>query len=150
MKLEPAAIQTLLSTELNSLANNAGALASTGYDNANTSNLYIWASFELNVTFGSAPTAGSVCELYIIPAPDGTNYDDTVAAATAYAPSPALAGFFPLRNVTTAQKIPLGYGGMRNPITLPPTLFKLFLINKGGQAFPASGSTVKATLYRYQ
>ena len=145
IKLEAAAISTIATTELNSLANNAGALGAE-YDNA--TNLYLFGLFELNVTFGSAPTAGNTVDLYLIPAPDGTNYDDAVTGASGQAPSPAYVGSFPLRAVTTAQKVPLGLGLAL--VNLPPTKFKTFLLNKSGQAFPASGSTVKMIAYRYQ
>ena len=146
IKLEQAAITTVASTELNSLANNAGALGAE-YDNA--TNDYIYGVFELNVTFGSNPTAGNTVDLYIIPAPDGTNYDDATTGASGAAPATCYAGGFPLRAVTTAQKVPLGLGAS-GPVPLPPTKFKVFLLNKSGQAFPSSGSTVKMVAYRYQ
>lgn len=144
IKLEAASISTVLSTELNSLANNAAALG-TEYDNS--SNLYLWATFELNATFGSAPTAGNTVDLYIIPAPDGTNYDDNTTGASGAAPSTSYVGGFPLRAVTSAQKVPLG---VVRRVDLPPTKFKVFVVNGSGQAFPASGSTVKMIPYRYQ
>jgi hypothetical protein len=146
IKAKAGAIVTLASTELNSLANNAGALGAE-YDNA--ANLFISAVFELNVAFGSAPTAGNTVDLYIIPAPDGTNYDDAVTGASGAAPATAYAGGFPLRAVTTAQKVPLGLG-LSGPVPLPPTKFKAFLLNKSGQAFPASGSTLKMVPSMYQ
>ena len=146
IKLEQAAITSLATTELNSLANNAGALGAE-YDNA--TNDYIFGLFELNVTFGSAPTAGNTVDLYLIPAPDGTNYDDAITGAAGSAPATAYAGGFPLRAVTTAQKIPLGLGA-QGYIPLPPTKFKVFVVNKSGVAFPASGSTIKMIPFRYQ
>lgn len=146
IKLEAGSIQTLATTELNSLANAAAAL---GVEYDNSSNLYLWGIFELNVTFGTNPTAGSTVDLYLIPAPDGTNYDDNTTGASGAAPSTCYMGGFPLRAVTTAQKVPLGLGILRG-IELPPTKFKAFVINKSGQAFPASGSTLKMVPYRYQ
>jgi hypothetical protein len=146
IKLEAAAITTVASTELNSLANSAGALGAE-YDNA--AGLYMMGVFELNVTFGTNPTAGSTVDLYIIPAPDGTNYDDAVTGASGAAPMTAYAGGFPLRAVTTAQKVPLGMG-IGGAVPIPPVKFKCFLLNKSGQAFPASGSTLKLVPFRYQ
>lgn len=145
IKLEAASITTVLSTELNSLANAAAALASSGYDNA--TNLYLWAMFELNVQFGSSPTAGNTVDLYIIPAVDGSNYDDAVTGASGSAPSTSYVGGFPLRAVTSAQKVPIG---VARRVDLPPVPFKVFVVNNSGQAFPASGSTVKMVAYRYQ
>ena len=145
-KLQQAAISTLLSAELNPLPNHAAALG-TEYDNA--TNQYLFGLFELAATFGSAPTAGNTVDLYIIPAPDGTNYDDAVTGASGAAPGTAYTGGFPLRAVTTAQKVPLGLGA-QGYVQLPPTKFKLFVVNKSGVAFPASGSTVKMVPFRYQ
>lgn len=144
LKLEAASIATIASTELNSLANGSAALGAE-YDNA--TGLYLWGLFELNVTFGTNPTAGNTVDLYIIPAPDGTNYDDYTTGAAGIAPSTCYVGGFPLRAVTSAQKIPLG---TVRRIDLPPTKFKVLLVNGSGQAFPASGSTVKMVPYRYQ
>lgn len=147
VKYSAAAIVLLMTTELNSLANGSGALGAE-YDNA--TNLYLYGLFELNVTFGSNPTAGNLVNLYLIPAPDGTNYDDAVTGASPNAPSTMYVGGFPVRAVTTEQKIPLGGPGIPNLVPLPPTKFKAFLINNSGQAFPASGSTLKMVPYRLQ
>lgn len=146
IKAKAGSIATMASTELNSLANNAGALGAE-YDNA--TNLYLSGVFELNVTFGSAPTAGNTVDLYIIPAPDGTNYDDAVTGASGSAPASCYAGGFPLRAVTTAQKVPLGVG-LSGPVPLPACKFKVFVLNKSGVAFPSSGSTVKMVPQLYQ
>ncbi len=145
IKLEAAAIATVASTELNSLANAALAL---GADYDNSTGLYLYGLFELNVTFGSNPTAGNTVDLYIIPAPDGTNYDDAVTGAAGTAPITSYVGGFPLRAVTTAQKVPLGLG--LTLVNLPPTKFKVAVKNGSGQAFPSSGSTIKMIPYRYQ
>ena len=146
IKLAAAAITTVLSTELNALANSAAALGGE-YDNSAALNLF--GMLELNVTFGSAPTAGNTVDVYIIPAPDGTNYDDAVTGAGGSAPASCYAGGFPLRAVTTAQRVPLGLG-QQGYVPLPPTKFKLLAVNKSGVAFPASGSTIKLIPFRYQ
>lgn len=146
IKGKAGSIVSVATTELNSLANNAGALGAE-YDNA--TNLYLFGVFELNVTFASNPTAGSTVDLYIIPAPDATNYDDAVTGAAGSAPSTAYAGGFPLRAVSTAQKVPLGVG-LSGPVPLPLCKFKVFALNKSGQAFPSSGSTIKMVPSIYQ
>lgn len=145
IKYEAGAIQTLMSTELNSLANGSNKLASSGYDNG--ANLYLYGLFECNVTFGTNPTAGNLINLYLVPAPDGTNYDDGTDSIVP--PSTFYVGGFPVRAVTTAQKIGLGLVAQAL-IPLPPVLFKPLLINNSGQAFPASGSTLKMVPYRLQ
>lgn len=146
IKLETTSIVTIASTELNSLAAGSGVLGAE-YDNG--TNLYIEAAFELNVDFVSAPAAGGVVYLYLIPAPDGTNYDDYTAGASPYAPSTGFVGTFPIQAVTPAQKIPLGLG-FAGPVKLPPCKFKPYLVNGTNQAFPASGSTVKLLPSRFQ
>lgn len=131
---------TVLSTDLNALANNAASALSAAI--ANQTNGDIEGRFELNVTFGTAPTADSVVEVYLVPALDATNYAD-------YSPTGPIvdqatwAGSFTLRAVTTAQR------RVTRPCALPPTPFKIGVVNKSGQAFPASGSTVKLTTTVY-
>lgn len=144
IKLEAGSITSIMTTELNSLANNAAAI---GAEFDNSAGLWLFGLFELNVTFGTGPTAGSTVDLYIIPAPDGTNFDDAVTGASGSAPSTSYAGGFPLRSVTSAQKVPLG---VVRRIELPPTKLKAFVINRSGQSFPSSGSTVKLVPYGYQ
>lgn len=147
IKLEAGTITSLMTTELNSLANNAGALG-VEYDNA--TNLYIYGLLQVEVTFGTNPTAGSVLRLYLIPAPDGTNYTDNTTGASGYAPPPAFIGSFVLQAKTTIHRLSLMGTGPGGLIPLPPTKFKVFLLNNSGQSFPASGSTLKMIPYRYQ
>ncbi len=141
-KLETTTLVSFLTTELNSLTNGSAALGAE-YDNS--ANLWPYLSvLELNVTFGSAPTAGSLISLYLIPAPDGTNYDDNVSNPMAFI------GAFWLEAVTTAQKKSITPAGGQGYILLPPCKFKLRVVNGSGQSFPASGSTIKGLLTRYQ
>lgn len=145
-KAKANTIQTLLSTALNSLANNYAAL-SDEFDNA--TGLWLKASFLLTVTFASNPTANNTCDLYLIPALDGSNYGDYTSGASGYAPSTCYIGGFPLQAKTTIQRVPLGLG-QQGAIELPPSKFKLLLINKSGVAFPSSGSTVTMLASMYQ
>lgn len=145
-KAKANTIATLLSTELNSLANNAGAL---GVEFDNAAGLWLSATFELTVTFGTNPTAGNTVDLYLVVALDGTNYGDNTTGASGYAPSTGYVGGFPLQAKTTIHRLPLGLGQQR-AIELPPVKFKAFLLNKSGVAFPASGSTLKMVASMYQ
>ena len=145
-KAKANTIQTLLSTELNSLANNYAAL---GVEFDNATGLWLKASFILTVTFGSNPTAGNTCDLYLIPALDGTNYGDYTSGASGYAPGNCYIGSFPLQAKTTIHRLPLGVG-QQGAIELPPSKFKVLLINKSGVAFPSSGSTVQMLASMYQ
>lgn len=127
-----------LTTELNALANGARAVSAALLDNS--VNLDFWADFVLAVTFAVAPTANTTCDLYLLPAADGTNAAD---GSGAVAPQPVLlAGSFELRAVTTAQRLTL------RGVALPPGKFNALLVNNSGQAFPATGSTV--VMYGYQ
>lgn len=145
IKWEAASIASLMTTELNSLANNAAALG-VEYDNA--TNLYLYGLFELYVTYGTNPTAGSTVDLYLIAAPDGTNYTQNSTGAGGAAPMTTYVGGFPLLATTSAQRLQLGTHLM--PISLPPTKFKAFVVNKSGQAMAASGNTLKMVPHRFQ
>lgn len=131
---------TVLSTGLDALANNAGALSAAESNDA-AAELDLYADAELVVTFGTAPTENSLVELYIVRTVDGTNYEDN---GTEGRPADGYVGGFILDNVTTAQRI------MLRGIRLPPRDFKIYALNKSGQAFPASGSTIKLYYYTEQ
>ena len=124
---------TVLTTELNSLANAGRSAAGTEINNA--TNLDRWGKFELAVTFGTAPSAGGYIEIYAVTAPDGTNYED--GSNTVDPGTHKLIDRIPVRAVTTAQRLT----GRQFP--LEPAKTKFLLLNGSGQAFPASGSTLK-------
>lgn len=145
IRLDPTSIQTIASTELNSLANGSG-IDGAAYDNS--SGLFIWAGFELQVTFGTNPTAGNLVQLYMIPALDGTNYTDFVTGASPYAPFTTYVGGFPVRAVTSAQRISLG-GGL-TLVHLLPVPYQPFVVNQAGFAFPSSGSVLRMLPYAYE
>ena len=124
---------TALDTGLNSLANNALALSSAitlstgepGYQRCEA---------ELVVTYGTAPTANTACVVWLLREIDGTNYED---GSTTVTPSRNPDLVFPLRAVTTAQRIVV-IGD------LPPGSFKVLLRNDGTtQTMAASGNTLK-------
>ena len=133
---DPASITSLLTTELNSLASAAGSALGTEYDNA--TNCFLYGLFELTATFGSSPTADTTVDLYLVPAPDGTNYDD--GSATILAGNHIIGGWN-IRAVNTAQKLAM-WG-----VPLPPTKFKLNVLNNTDQAMAASGNIVKMIPY---
>lgn len=121
---------TVLSTELNSLANDA--ISSLGTALANQTNKDQYATFELSVTFGTAPSTGGYVNLYEVIAPDGTN-----DGSSANAVQMRLVCAIPVHATTSAQRLHSGL------VTLRPARSKYALENKSGQAFPSSGSTVK-------
>ncbi len=126
-------LTSCMTTELNALANGS-AIIGAAIDN--TTNLDLWADFQLNVDFVSAPTAGTSVDLYLIPSLDGTNYADSSAVLAPY-----YVGSFPMCAVTSAQI------AMVRRVPLGPGKFKPYVYNGSGQAFPATGSTVQYRSY---
>lgn len=134
--LKQAAYGTIVScmtTELNSLANNSRAISSA-LDNS--TNLDLYGDFELAVDFVTAPTLDTTVDLYLVRSADGSNYEDGDASNRPVANS--FVGSFQLLGTTAAQRLVL------RDVPLPPGLFKTVIHNNAtGQAFPASGSTLK-------
>lgn len=147
IKAESGVLTTVLSTELNALANTSGAISATAFDNSLFASLWLFADFELLVTFAVVPTVNSTIDLYLIPALDAVNYGDGTSGPSAVGIATHFIGSFPLRNLTTVQRILLP---TMAPTRLPPTLLKLQAINRSGVAFPATGTTIKMLPSRYQ
>lgn len=124
---------TVLGTELNSLANDARTNAGT--ELANQTNLDRFGKVELTVTFGSAPSAGARVEIYMVTAPDGSNYEDGSSSVDPGAHT--LVASIPVRATTAAQRL------ASRLFDLEPVKTKFILLNKTGQAFPSSGSVLK-------
>lgn len=129
-------IVTLLSTELNSLANGSITAAST----AITSSVDIYADFEL-VLASLSPASPNYCTLYILLAIDGSNYPSATAAVLRNQPSQIICTFALDTTAATAQRVPV-----RN-VMLSPGNYKFALDNQAGVALGATGNTVKMTTY---
>lgn len=140
-QLKYETIATVMSTELNSLANNARAISAAQGGDAADANLL--ADFELAVDFVSAPTLDTTIDLYLVRSADGASYEDGDASSR---PSPdAYIRPFQVLGTTAAQRMIL------RDVPLPPGLWKAVIHNNGtGQAFPASGSTLKMRPHNYQ
>ncbi len=136
----PVSRSNVLSTELNSLASGSRTAAGTEVDNS--VNLDTYGLLEINVTFGTAPSAGGYLALYLITAPDGTNYSDGSATVDPGADTWVLN--IPVRAVTTAQL------KVTKVFPLPGAKLKFILENQSGQAFPATGSTVELFSLNYE
>ena len=104
---------------------NAGIKIGNEIDNATTArNMY--ADFDLLCKFQANPSVGGYIALYLVQAVDGTNYADGDDSTTP--PTTALVGTFPVRAVTTAQRVALRH------VLLPATKFKPMVVNLSGQA----------------
>jgi hypothetical protein len=129
-------VTPLATTALNSLANNA-LVACTVFDNEpSVANFdgYTMADVQLEVTFGTAPTANTGVSLWFLSQGDGTNYEDGSSSIT---PARLPDVVFPVRAVTTAQRI-------NRRVMLPWGNITPLLKNDGtGQAFAASSNTLK-------
>lgn len=131
---------SVLTTELNSLAAGAACTLSAAIDNATNLDVRVW--FELNVTFGTGPTANTTVDVYLVPLnSDATNYGDYSTTGPVVDPK-TYGDSFVARAVTTAQRRVTGL------IPLRARSFKVGVVNSTNQAFPASGSTIKAYLER--
>ena len=119
---------TFHSTDLNALANVTLSGLSSAYDNSSDKHLFM--TFKLNLAATAARTAGATVSLWVLPAIDGTNYDDAIIEAFPDA-------VFPLDAATTARQRTV------RDVPIPPSLFKTVVRANMGQAFAASGSTVK-------
>lgn len=139
---EPGSTQTYLTTELNSLADGANKLGAK-IDNVADGENETHIDVELNLAAqGSARSADARVELYLLESLDDTNFnygDDSTDP-----PATALVGVFPLDAATTARRVVL------SNIPIPPLDFKLLAINETGQAFAASGNTLKYRLHSHE
>jgi hypothetical protein len=149
---QPNSVATLLddtgaagNASLTTLAAGSAVITtSPGIDN--TSRLDYWADFELTIYFGSAPTAGQTVDLYLLESADGTNYADGTAGSSPVTVQTHFVGSFPVRAVTTIQRVSL------RGVPLPPLKTNVQLVNNTSQAFAAqsTGSRLKVVTYREQ
>lgn len=129
-----ATAATVLSTELNALANNGNTVLSAAYDNA--TNRYPQADIRLTVaTQGSARSAGAMIAVYMSTRLDGSAFDDGNATTA------ELVAVFPLDAATTARV------ATRRRIALPPEQVEFFAVNSTGQALASSSNIVTIRPY---
>lgn len=130
-------LTSYLTTELNSLANDGNKL---GAEIDNSAGLKTFMDVEVNLAAqGSARSVGATVAIFLILAPDGTNYwfgDDSLDAN-----ADKLIATVGFDAATNARR------NGRQMLVVPPGKFKLLVENKTGQALAASGNTVSYRLY---
>lgn len=135
----PASIQTYLSTELNSLADGANKIGAAISNDAGTE-LDLYIMLELYLAATSSRDADNRVDVYLLPTVDGTNY---AYGGDSQDPDPGtwVGQFVPIPSTTTACYMTI------SQIQIPPTDFKLLLMNEIGVAFASSGNTLKYKIY---
>jgi hypothetical protein len=125
-----SAIASVLTTDLNSIANAAISAASSALDNSTNLDLYDDLTFTI-ATQGGARSAGATVSVLMVQAVDGTNYDDVEVTCG------QVVAVFPLDAATTARQVSV------RDVPIPPGLFKYFIRNGTGQAFASSGNILE-------
>lgn len=123
----------LSSAELSALANNTRT--GPGTEIANQTNLNQYGKLELNVASCTAFNAGATTNIFMLTAPDGTNYE---AGSSSVNPLiHTLTAIIPLTSSTDLQR------RMSRVFPLQPAKTKFMLENKTGQTFISTGIFLK-------
>lgn len=131
----------LMTTELDSLGTTGSAL-SAAIDN--DADLDMLMDLFLTIDYGSAPTAGSRIECYVVRSYDGTNFEDASTTGPVV-PQGGYVGAFVLTATTNTQILCLP------GVSVPPEDFKVMVVAKTtGQTAVSSGNTLKALFYGEQ
>lgn len=129
----PASPLSVLTTELNALANNTASAASATIANATNKDLYA----DLWVHLASlTPAAGGYLTLYILESIDGSTFPAATGSVLRNQPTHVLATM-QLNPAVGAQDVVV-----RN-VLLPPADFKIVLDNQSGVALAGTLNTVK-------
>lgn len=132
----PTSRGTVLTTELNSLANGSFTAVGPAYDNTANLDEWFWLEF---LTGGSiTPTAGANVQIFATHSPGGTNYGDAPGANNVGFQD--LIATLPLTTAAGTQRATSLF-----PVQLPPGKFKFILKNNAGVALSATSNTL--TLY---
>lgn len=121
-----AASATILTTQWNSLANNANTVASSTINNTTNLDLYMDLTFLLNTQ--TARTGSPTVKIYGLMSVDGTNFDDLNESCA------LLLATFTFDTAVTARRV-----SVLN-IDIPPASFQLFGRNTTSQTMAASGN----------
>jgi len=128
---------TLLTTGLNSLANNTCSSVSANYDNriGQTGDGATVCRMEFNGTFASAPTANTAVTGWFLKTVDGTNFEDWPSTCSNFGRPPDYV--LPVTAGQTTTRVAVD-------VPCPAERFRVGVRNDGtGQSMAASGNTVK-------
>jgi hypothetical protein len=140
IKWDADSVTTHMTTDLDSIADDANSAASSAIDNTTALRLFEDLEFLLKDNGTNSPTAGGVIEVYLLASVDGTNYPD---GSTSIDPAAnTFVGVFNTRVVSTDQRMVL------RGISLPALKYKYLIINKTGMAF-TTANTLKGVSYGY-
>ncbi len=137
----PGAPANILTTELNSITNAAGAITSTALSNDAAGELHPFATFRLTLASPSAGrSAGAAVYLFLLPETSDV-YSFGGASLMPLQPPDAV---FILDNTTNARDVVI-FG-----VALPPTNFHVVVWNATGATFASSGNVLAWEVYDYQ
>jgi len=134
--------ETLMSTDLNSLADDTVNVGAVLPDN--TSNQYFYAEFELVLaSVDLSAQSNPAVELYLVPSYDGTNYADTGtdASSTVYPPAQYLSAVLGVAETNAAHR------AVSQHVMIDPIKYTPVVVNKTGAALAAAGNTLKSKYY---
>lgn len=137
-KWQSPTLTTVMSTELNSLANGSAATSASAVDN--TTALAMYADIEFNLA-SLSPTGNPSVSLYIAESVDGTNFPSQ-STADFQLTSTQLLCVVPIgTTAATAERVVV------RQVLIPPAKFNIILLNSTGVSLNASGNTVKFLTY---
>lgn len=129
----PANEQTLMSTDLNALANDGTVTGAVIIDN--TSNRLFYSVFELYLPqVDLSALTNPAVELYLVPSYDGTNYADTT-------PTQYLVAVMGVAETNAVHR------AISAHVMLDPVKYTPVVINETGAALAGTGNTLKVKTY---
>lgn len=137
----PATWQAAFGTEINSLASGSYALSSVIIDN--TSGLLTDGTISLALGSVAPSAAAASLAFFIQPLnQDGSTYGDGIASGTVL----PVSGYVGSLSWPTSATAAAQTGSFKVGIEIPPTKFKLGVVNQLGSALAASGNTISLAL----
>jgi len=134
---------TILSTQLNTLANSSANTLSTAGSAIQNTNGYLYADVEFVAGSTYTPTAGGFIELWLLRSIDGgSNYED---GSSSIAPARPADIVIPVRGGTTITPRSGAPG-----LLLPPGFYEPIARNQTGASLPSSGNIIRWSLYTLQ